>query len=443
MKRYSRHICLLLIVFILFAINAHAGEDGFKGLSLAQAIKRALSNNPSILFRKALIDAAKKEKQAQWGAHLPRIDVVGEAYRTRYPSAITPISGPGNFPHFSKDAYLYSLNLELPIYEGGRILKRVKVADLETSIRRSLERETAHDIIANIKNTFYLTLYLRALIKAQQEAINALKKEYKDAELRLKLQKIAPLDLLRIKTQLRAEEAALKASKESLRRAKQAIAVLMGDPPRDDFVVLGELSKKPFLPPKKVDEERFISFRPDIKAAEKRVEKALEGVSLAWREHLPSLNLFSSYGRKAGSGLHHDEDLWEIGLKLQFNIYSGGTISAEVEKARAELFSTQEELRQKRLSAKQQIEAAMSKLIETNAQIQRYKSARQTAKEAYRVESLRYKTGAGTVTDMLLSQSAWLNAEADYLYALYRNHKANIDYEYATGTIGMPWLAQE
>jgi len=438
--------CLLIACFFVFCsfISAARSETGYtkEKFTLDQAIKRALKRNHALLSKEALVEAAIKEKKAEWGRHLPNINLLGEAYRTRYPTAITPIGGIGKFPHFSKDIYLYNLSLELPIYEGGRISKQVKIAELEIKIRESLKRQTIHDLIANIENTFYLAIYLKALVKAQQKVIYALKREYKDASLKLKAQKIAPLDLLRIKTQLKTEEAALKGTKESLKRAKHTIAVLMGDPPHDNFLVLGKLTEEKFLPPEEKDLERFLLSRPDISAAEKRVKKAFEKVSLAWRKHLPSVELFSSYGRKAGSGLHHDEDLWEIGLRLKLNLFSGGTVSAEVEKARAEFFSAQEDLKQKRLEAMKEIKAAISELVETSAQVQRYKTAKETAKEAYRVESLKYRTGAGTVTDMLISQAAWFNAEADYLYALYRYQKAKIAYEYATGKIGEKWIAK-
>ncbi len=438
--RLLRWIILIGWTFILCANCLVYAQSSIKVLTLKEAIKNALLNNPSILSKRALIKAAEKEKRAQWGKHLPHVNIIGQASKTRYPTAITPISGIGHFPHFSKDSYLYNIDLEFPIYEGGKISKRVKIAEIDISIKDSLEKQTAHDLIANIKDTFYLALYLKSLIKAQQDAINALKKEYKDASLRLKVQKIAPLDLLRIKSQLKAEEAALSNSKEYLKRTKQAIYVLMGNSPSDNFLICGKFPKDIFIPKADSDIKKFLDYRPDIEAAKRDVDKALEKVSLAWRENLPSIDLFSSYGRKAGAGLHHDEDLWEIGLRLNLNIYSGGTISAEVDKAKAELRAAKENLRQQELTAKQQIKAAISKLISTKDEVEHYKIARDTAKEAFRVESLKYRTGAGTVTDMLISQSTWLKAEADYLFAVYRHQKAKIEYEYSTGTIGIGWL---
>ena len=148
---------ILIAGITLFFLNVCIAiqKNDVKVLTLNRIIKRALLRNPSILSNKALIEAAEKEKRAQWGGHLPRINITGQASRTRYPTAITPIGGVGHFPHFSKDSYLYNIDLEFPIYEGGRISKRVKIADIETSIRESLEKETVHDLIANIKDTFY------------------------------------------------------------------------------------------------------------------------------------------------------------------------------------------------------------------------------------------------------------------------------------------------
>jgi outer membrane protein len=57
------------------------------------------------------------------------------------------------------------------------------------------------------------------------------------------------------------------------------------------------------------------------------------------------------------------------------------------------------------------------------------------AGESDRIEELKYKTGAGTVTDTLLAQSAKSLADANYYQALYDYNSAIVDFKKATGTI--------
>ena len=58
-----------------------------------------------------------------------------------------------------------------------------------------------------------------------------------------------------------------------------------------------------------------------------------------------------------------------------------------------------------------------------------------SAQESYRIEELKYRTGAGTITDSLLAQAAWFQTEALKAGAVYELEKAVVDYRLATGII--------
>ena len=404
-------------------------------LTLNEAIKKAIQQNPEILARTHEVLASQKGYRAEKGQLFPQINFSTQASRLSEPQSIVPEKS----PYFSKDRYMFNFEMVIPVYEGGRLRKRVKIAELEVALREGLKKQTALDLIANVKNTFFLALYLKELVSARERTLEALKKEERDARLRLKVGRIPPLDLMRIETQVKAEEATLVAAKEALRRAKEALSVLMGEPPKSDFNVEGSLEVASFKP-EEVDTDRVLSCRPDIFAQRKAVEKAKEEVKLAFGEHLPNIDIFTNYGRRAGSGFHHSEEVWEAGIRLKLNIFSGGTISARVAEKKAKLLAEREHLRALELSAKNEIANALSLISQAKEELAHLDAARKTAKEAFRVESLKYRTGAGTVTDMLLAQAAWAQAEADYLGALYRLASAFVEYQRATAQIARGWI---
>ncbi len=418
-------------------INAYS-KKSLEVITLDEAINKALKNNPYLSAKTVLIEAAKSEKKEVVGERLPQINFISLAKRTNEPYPIAPFKGSS----FSRDVYSFNINLEFPIYEGGRISKKVKIADIETAIRKNLKKQTINDIIANIENTFYLGIYLRSLIKTQENIVNSLEKVYRDATLKFKVGRIPRLDLLKIKTQLISEKTRLKTTEEYLKRTKQALYVLMGEPPEYNFILSGNLTEDIFIPPKDMDIEHLISNRPDIIAAKQEVQKARENLLLVWRKHLPSIDLFSNYGRNAGSGFNKDKEIWEVGLKFKLNIYSGGSISSKVNRAKKELIFAKQMLNAKILDAKKQIRDAISKLYETKDLIAGYKVAKESAKEAFRVESLKYKTGAGTVTDMLIAQAEWLKAESEYLKSIYMHKNAKIKYDYAISKIAIHWTSK-
>ncbi|QJA06521.1 TolC family protein [Thermosulfurimonas marina] len=423
-------LSLILLVLFGFLSPALAGET----LTLEEARHLALKANPEILARGHEVSAARAARRAEWGRLLPQVDLLAQYRRLSDPQAVIPIKGPGQFPAFSRDLYDFAFTLSLPLYEGGRLRRRVRIAELETAFRESLRRQTALDLLANVEETFYLGLYLKDLISAQEKSLEALRRLYRETRLKERLGRVPPLDRLRMETQLKAEEAALAASREALVRAKEALAVLLGRPPATDFELSGELPSAEGAPPEP-DWERVLSCRPDLAAARAALSQAREAVRLAWGEHLPALELFSDYGRRAGAGLNHSEEVWEAGLRLRLNLFSGGTISSRVAEARARELAARERLRATELSARREVAAALSLLSQSLAEVEHYRAALASAREAFRVESLKYRTGAGTVTDTLLAQAAWFQAEADLHRAFFDYAKAWVAYRRATAGI--------
>jgi outer membrane protein TolC len=92
----------------------------------------------------------------------------------------------------------------------------------------------------------------------------------------------------------------------------------------------------------------------------------------------------------------------------------------------------------------------MTEIVQAESNIegagQRIKMADKTiasARETYRIEELKYNTGASTITDSLLAQAAWFQAEALKADALYDFNSAVVDFKLATGTIAAGYPATQ
>ncbi len=407
-------------------------------LTLEEAIVAALKNNPRLISEKHLYNSLRYAERAEKGRLRPQIDFIAQAKRMSDPQPVVSIAGPGEFPNFSKSLYLYQFRAKLPLYEGGRIRKSVEVASLSKDAQQNLEKQTALRLIADVKRTYFFILYTKSLIEAYEKGVEALRKVKKDAELKLSLGKIPPLDVMRIEAQLEGEEAYLLAAREAYKRAIETLLVLMGEKPDKRLDITGKLEYVPFQ--SHIKKDFSLSCRPDVMAQKLIVEKAKKRVELAFREHFPSLEIFSNYGKRAGAGLNYRREVWEVGVQFKLNLYSGGVISSKVSQAKAYFLREKQRLKELELRAKKEILDAVSRIKEAEGRVLHFKASKNSAKEAFRVEELKYRTGAGTVTDMLMAQAAWFKAESDYVHSLYELVCAQIDYEYATATIGKSFV---
>lgn len=431
-----------LIYLSIFILPFFSVPSSFSGerFELRQAISFALKNSPMLSAARSGVNATKFQIKESKGRFLPQITGYAGYDRKSDPVVVVPIKGFGQKPPaFSRDQYRIGLSLIIPVYEGGRLRAKLDMARFSKEMEENSLSFTRQDLIANLINVFNQALYLKELEKARHTVLSALKKAQKDARLKLKLGRIAPVELMRIDTQVAQQEQELISTIQSKKRALYALSLLMGWDRTAPLEITGKLTHEksnPYLS-KSFNELLNEAFekRADILAAKAAVKKAEAELRYEKGGHLPSLSLVGDYSRHAGSGLHYDEEVWSGGVSLSINIFSGGIISAKVGEAASKLERAHHLLREAKLRAKRQILDAISEIKEASHRLKVSKTALKTAKETYRIEQLRYDTGAGTITDALLAQSAWKEAIANELMAKYGLKKAFVDLKFALGVI--------
>ncbi len=419
-------LCIFPSYFILLAGELWAERP--PTLTLEKAIEIALMDGPSVKIKQAELFSSQQAKNAAMGRLLPQINAYAGYSRLSDLVAVVPIKGfGGDPPYFSKDQYLTGINFNLPIYKGG-LWAELKKADKEAMASKKSLIFVQESLARQVTDTFFGILYLEALLKAKQTTLSALEVQRQNAETALKTGRVAPLDLMDIDTQVASQRQELVSTREALSRMRQYLALLLGWDPNQDFSLNGDIDNaddrfdawlKDMGPIEGKTIKALIDKRADIQEAKRRVEAARQALRATKDLHLPSLELVGDYGRRAGWGFTGDEEVWSLGINLSLNLFNGGSISARVAQTEAKLIAAKERLRSLDLQAKSQVLSALSALKEARARLELSKSVQNTAREAFRIESLKYEKGAGTVTDMLKAQAVWTQAKVSLVKALY------------------------
>ncbi len=277
-------------------------------------------------------------------------------------------------------------------------------------------------------------MQLKELRKAYDHSVDALEKQDKDTKFLLKTGRVPNVELLRVEVQLASERQNLIRTEEAINRARDALAFLLGVDADRIKDVEGDLRKKETVKTENID--GLIKARPDVVAAAKKAEAEKARVDVASGKRYPSLDMVSDYGDRAGVGFNGREEVWEAEVVASINIFDAGIISSEIARAEAVYQKARESLRLAGLNARREVSDALSFLREAEGRLTLAEKALSQSKESFRIESLKYKTGAGTITDVLLSESAMSLAQANYYQALYDYSAAVTEFKRATGTIG-------
>jgi outer membrane protein len=428
----SRYVPTLLIFLLLFFAKDLSANEG-NLLTLKDCINIALKQSPLIKTSELDIDASSEGYKASRGAILPRLDLNASYLKENQDIPFIPAQSTKIPAKFSDEVYSWNISMKIPLYEGGRLWSQINVSSVEKEIQGLKRDFTIQDVIANVTNTFNKLLQLKELRSAYQKSVEALERQRENTSLLVKTGRAANIELLRIDVQLANERQNLIKTEEAMNRTKNTLAFLMGIKSIEGIEVSGSLEKNERLESVNVDE--LIRARPDVLLFEKRVAQSKIKVDIASSKRYPSVSLVGNYGNRAGSGMNDREEVWEAGVVASLNIFDGGITSAEIRRERILLEKAKEELRQAELRARLEIENALSLLKEAEERLKASEKAVAQSEEALRIEELKYKTGAGTITDVLLAQSAMSLSNANYYQALYDYNTAITEYKRAAGIL--------
>ncbi|MBW4028158.1 MAG: efflux transporter outer membrane subunit [Acidobacteria bacterium] len=300
------------------------------------------------------------------------------------------------------------LNYEIDLW--GRIRRTIN-ASKEEAQATAADAQTA---LLALQAELAVDYFETRADDAQQQLLTATVKNYEEAY-RITTNRfqggVSPeSDLDQAKTQL--ESARVQASDVTIQRAQyeHAIAVLLGRPPADFSLPPNPLDAKPPVTPTGLPSE-LLERRPDIAAAERRVNEANERIGIAQAAYYPDLNVAALAGFEStaiGTLLHGANFLWAVGPTLSETLFDAGARSALSEQARASYDETVANYRQTTLTAFQQVEDNLVVLNVLKLEAKQQSNATQAAVASEKIFENRYNGGLDNYLSVVLAQSTSL-----------------------------------
>jgi outer membrane protein TolC len=180
--------------------------------------------------------------------------------------------------------------------------------------------------------------------------------------------------------------------------------------------------------------DQALHNRPEIKAALKRVEALKGGVEAVKSAFGPKVRAEGSYGRRDTIFFPQDDE-WLAGISIEWPLFTGFFREHRLSRAKTEVSREEAEVRQLLLKVRQEVWTATSRIKETYEAVQTTKVAVIHAQESMRMAKERYEAGAGTVTDLLDSQTALARAQANQVEAEWDYHTAQALFKRSIGSL--------
>jgi outer membrane protein len=430
-------MCLAVATFVLWwgavqptrALGQEAQNPGT--LTLEQAVRTALDQNPAFRESTDKADAAQarlKQVQAAW---FPRVDFHQDFTRGNNPVYVfgTKLTQRQFSP---ADFALNNLNTPLPLdnfqtrfdarwllFDSGQTLfhqrsarKLVTATDFETEQARQ-------DLILEVVRSYYGVLVSRENVRAADEAVKTAQASAQRMETMHKAGLIVDSDLLSAKVFLAQMKDRQIHAQNDLAVANMQLSREMGlavDAPTNPSQTLHE----PGASEETIEDwtKTALDQRPALRAAQLQQDATDQELKAAKAEFGPKLGLFGSTERDAMTLGGPSGTNWTAGAQLEFNLFAGGAQKAKLAEAAANANKAKHGMEWFRSGVQMEVRKAY---LDLNAAAQRTAAARDTsdqAKESLRIVQNRYEGGLTTVTELLRAQTAELEAATQYLSAL-------------------------
>jgi len=275
-----KKICIV-ILFLLFNISVIKSQEiqNQNGLSIEQAIERALQYNPEIKKGIENINGIKGKKLSEISLEQPEISLSYEFIPTG--------RGLGNY---EERTFEVSQSFDFPY---DYFLKSSKY-DIETSILSHELRSIKQKVISNVRSSYYKILANEEKLKIINENISITKEFYRTSEIRFNVGEGTYIEVLTAKVQLSEAEKNVEIVKNELENSHRELNYAMGIPDHNYNISFNLINKLEYIQSDVTLDaliKKVSSINPEIKKSELQVNSKSIQKTLAWTSLLPKFNL--------------------------------------------------------------------------------------------------------------------------------------------------------
>lgn len=452
MRRYVKCVpvslgCGLLFVSVLPGQQTSPFQGSVPGgtasttplaLTLDDAIQRGLNFNLGLLESQTSSRIARAERIQALSVLLPQVTgTFGETDEQRNLKTFGINVPPNPFVRipavvgpFSYTTAQANVSAKVLDFNARRNLKSAQAAEQAAQ----LSLQDARDLVVQATANAYLLVIADAsrvrAIQAQVDTDQALYRRTSDQHT---AGVAAAIDVLRSQVQLKTEQQSLLAQQNQFDKDKLALGRVIGLPSAQVFNV-AELG--PFSPLALMSQEEALrtalAQRPDYQSAQKIVESARHTLGAARAEWYPTVDLNGFYG-DTGPTLNNSHGVFSVTGELNFNIFTGGRIGADIEKARAALKQRSDELADLGAQIEVEVRDALLDLRSTADQVGVAQDNLSLANQTLDQARDRFSAGVTDNIEVVQAQGSVATANDNLISATYLNNLARVSLARATG----------
>ncbi|MDH6312038.1 outer membrane protein TolC [Parabacteroides sp. PFB2-10] len=437
-----------------------------QGMTLEACRRMALENNKQIAIAERTKEKAHLTVQATKTNFLPKLSAQGLGYYNNssrdlnlkmgqmtlfdpndlsgmVPAELMPLLSQFsvldipdmNFNLKTSNTYVAGVNLEQPIYMGGKITSAYKMSKVGDEIA-GLNRElTEYEIILATDKAYWACVQARELEKSAAQFKTTVEEFHRVVQNACEAGMKSKNDVMKVQVQLNQAELQLRRAENGVRLSRMNLCHLLGLPLQSEIMPTENFSEQSFELSGMAD----ITARPDWAILDKQIELKKYEKQYVRSDFLPQVGVRGSYNYIHGIRLNNDP------------LFDGGSFSAMVS-VRIPLFNWGEGVKKVKAAERErqimqlqrddlgekmslEVEQALNLYNEALLEIRLTRQALEQTEENLRMSQDHYNAGLETISDYLEAQTLRQQADGEYIIARTKLEIHKTEYLKATGRL--------
>ena len=322
---------ILLVLSLLAAPEAApAQEHAIDTLTLERAVALAIANQPSLHGSEAGGRAAHGGYRQAVAGLLPSVAFSASDTRTGGTVLINPA-----FPPTQRTYSSYSAGVtgNLTLWDFGKTSGRVSQTSSLYDAAHGDYASAVEILAVNTEVAYLAFLQARRVVAVNEEALATTSHHLVQARAFYTTGRRPQLDVTKAEVDSLNADVNLIQARNTYRVARLQLENTMGVHPPNEYAVVDSFTLPATYTTLGEARSAAIRNRPELAAAQARLEAGRAGVTAAWGQHLPTIAAFGAYTWAA-----FDFPLfsrWNAGVSFTLPIFQGFALDAGVEQAEA------------------------------------------------------------------------------------------------------------
>jgi outer membrane protein TolC len=410
------------IAVVMLAVVPPAAAQQVERVTFEEAVRRSVTSHPTVQQAAAGVRRAESIAQQVRARSLPSLDA---SFSTNMIDPVTQFEGTSITP---RSQTLTTAGLTVPLLAPVSRAERNQAADQVLVSQRSADE--ARRVIALATGRAYLAIIAqRRVVELNERARDHARAHYDYASQRLEGGLGSRLNALRAQQELSSNEARVEEARLGVRRAQEALGVLVAaDGPVD---AAGDPGFE--LPPAGGADADLVRMRQDVQLIAARQAAAERVVADSWKSALPTASALFAPQMLAPSGLFANSGSWRATVLFGVSLFDSGQRKGQAREREALVDVVRAERTEAERQAASDIRAAREAVSATARALDHARRAAQQANEVVGITDVAFREGATTNIEVIDAQRRARDAETAAVIAEDAVRQARLELLMATG----------